>query len=196
MTRWFIDLLYGSIPARFESVFSLEESIARLSLATKRLSSEALTDHVAVGSVSVQGVELEHCHSLHTPFRPFFFGTFSQVDGKVVLSGKFTMQPLVKTFFSIWFGGVGLLTGLCWLGLGVQKMVGDRPVQFSYGVLTVQSGPWYLGLLPVAMFSAGVALVSLGKWFTRNDVTWLSQVITKALSGGEELRRTAIKAES
>ena len=99
------NFLYGSTPAEFKSSFSVDESVARLKSASKSSVFQALTSQEAVGRVSGSYVRLQRVIPfVGNSFKPFFFASFHQMDGPVVLSGKFTMHWGVKAFLSVWFG--------------------------------------------------------------------------------------------
>src|SRR5437016_14676948 len=97
MIGWFLDLIYGSYRAEFESDFDLPESVRRLSAATSRSVFSALTHQAAAGKVSESRVSLQRV----IPFfgngmKPFFFGKFDVRDGRTILSGQFTLHWFVK----------------------------------------------------------------------------------------------------
>ncbi|MCL4501370.1 MAG: hypothetical protein M1438_05875 [Deltaproteobacteria bacterium] len=166
MIRRFFNLLYGSVPAEFESAFPLQESVERLRATTKRTIFAALFQEAAVGRVTEQRVCLQRVIPfVGNSFKPFFIGSFRQVGDKVVLSGKFTMQRFVKVGMTVWFGFI-----LFWT--------------LDAFVITLQKAPtvWYFPLVGVGMLCFGFFLVFAGKWFARNDTERLSRVIGEALS--------------
>jgi hypothetical protein len=172
--------LYDSTPAEFRSAYGIAESVERLSAATKRSVFSALGETTAVGKVSEKVVRLQRVIPMvGNSFKPFFIGHF-EVRGEVtVLIGKFTMLPLVKVFMSFWFGICGLFAGAVLLG-------GFKP-----------QGPnaTFFLLQPLLMIGGGIALVAAGKWFARNDVAWLSEVIATALGAprdGASVMRDAL----
>jgi hypothetical protein len=166
MFRWFVRLLHDSTPAEFRSAYGLAESVGRLSTVTKRSVFSALGETTAIGKVSEKVVRLQRVIPMvGNSFKPFFIGQFEVRGDVIVLIGKFTMLPLVKVFMSFWFGMCGLFAGAVLLG-------GFRP-----------QGPnaTFFLLQPFLMIGAGIALVVVGKWFARNDVAWLSELIATAL---------------
>lgn len=153
-------LLYGSIPAEFKSAFGLAESAERLRAATRRSAFGVLAQQAATGPVSETRVRLQRVIPLiGNSFKPFFFGRFEVRSDAVYLTGRFTMLPFVKVFMTVWLGGV------------------------AFGIVAAAAQLAILqAVLPaLGMFAAGIALVGLGKWFARNDVAWLSNVIQEAL---------------
>ena len=56
-----------------------------------------------------------------------------------------------------------------WLGLALLMSLG--------ALLTTHFDNWPFALGASGMFLAGVALVAFGKWLSRNDMAWLSEVI-------------------
>jgi len=170
MKPTFLDFLYGSLPARFESDFGREESTLRLQQATKRMFSGALTHQQAVGTVSELEVVLaRRIPFVRNSFAPYFVGSFKETgQGHVVLEGRFTMHWLVKVFLTFWFGFC-----LLWTTLAI------------YATWTSATAVmWWFPLAGVAMFGIGLVLVQLGKWLARDDTAWLSGIIREALSGG------------
>jgi len=99
-------------------------------------------------------------------FKPFFIGEFQERNGRVVLTGRFTMIWPVKTFMSVWFGFL-----LVWTALPGASIVTQG-----------QTDVVWFPLSGLGMIGAGIALVWIGKWFARNDAAWLSNVIQEALS--------------
>lgn len=168
MIRWFIDLLYGSVPADFESTFDLEQSVRRLAGATSRTIFAALFRQQAVGKVSASRVSLQRAIPLvGNSFKPFFIGSFQETDNRVVLSGRFTIHWSTKIFMSVWFG-------LCivWTIVAIA------------GVLIEDLQKWWVPFIGPGMICVGTAMVWVSKWFARNDVAWLSRVIRDALGVG------------
>lgn len=171
MFRWFVCLLYESTPAEFLSAYGLAESVERLRAATKRSVFSALAETTAVGKVSEKIVRLQRVIPMvGNSFKPFFIGHFEVRGDVTVLIGKFTMLPLAKVFMSFWFGMCGLFAGAVLLG-------GFKP-----------QGPnaTFFLLQPFLMIGGGIALVAAGKWFARNDVAWLSELIAAALGAPRE----------
>src|ERR1039457_4901867 len=105
MLRSFVRLLYQSTPAEFRSAYRLAESVERLRAATKRSVFSALGETAAVGTVSESGVRLQRViPMMSNSFRPFFIELFEVRDGATMLTGRFTVSPVVKIFMTIWFG--------------------------------------------------------------------------------------------
>jgi hypothetical protein len=166
MIRWFLDLLYGEVPAEFASAFGLEESVQRLSAATRRSVFSAFLNQTAVGTVRADRVSLQRVIPFcGNSFKPFFTGSFQVVNGRVILSGTFTMLWWVKIFQSFWFA-------FCLLGSVLSILPTFRR----------EPDAWWLPLACLGLFAAGVALVWFGKWLSRNDFAWLSAVIRDTLT--------------
>jgi len=175
--RWFIDLLYGSVPADFESAFDLDQSLRRLTNATGRTVFSALFQQRAVGNVSVSRVSLQRVIPfVGNSFKPFFTGAFQASGHRVVLSGKFTMHWYGKVFMSVWFAVCVLWT-----------------IAVIAGVLRENLKYWWAPFIGVGMICAGIAMVWVGKWFARNDLAWISLVIREAL--GVEPPNSALQTD-
>jgi hypothetical protein len=100
-----MNLLYGSEPAEFESLFDLDQSVRRLASATGRTVFAAILQQRAVGKVSASRVSLQRIIPfVANGFKPYFIAEFRVSDHRVVLAGKFTTHWSTKIFLSFWFG--------------------------------------------------------------------------------------------
>lgn len=168
MFRWFYNFLYGSVPASFECAYSQEESVNRLSAVCTDSIFGTLARQTAYGSVKHSEVVLRRTIPfVRNSFKPVFVGKFEHMGSKTVLVGKFAMHGAVKVFLSFWFGFCILWTALV-IGVSISKGLGKL---------------WWFPFAGLGMFAAGTLLVGTGKWFARNDVAWLSNIISNALSG-------------
>jgi hypothetical protein len=166
MMKRVFDLLYGAVPAEFESAFDLDESVKRLSGATKRSVFDSLTNQAAIGTVSKDRVSLRRVIPLvGNSFKPFYIGEFRENNGRVVLTGRFTMFWWVKAFMTFWFGFCAL-----WTAIAIVPL------------LTRDANAWWFPFAGAGMFAAGVAFVALCKRLAINDIPWLSKVIQDAIS--------------
>lgn len=166
MFGWLKNIWFGSEPVEFESAYGMAESVERLKAATQRRSIfTGLAHQAAAGSVKESRVSLQRVIPMvGNSFKPFFIGRFERRNGKVVLAGRFVMNWFVRLFIGLWFGGVAF-------GTVASMMAATRSHHSA------------LFFLPgVAMLIAGVGMVSLGAWFSRNDPAWLSDVIRDALA--------------
>lgn len=164
--RRLFDLLYGSVPTDFESAFALEESVARLVEATERSVFGSRTHQAAVGRVSKDRVSLQRVIPFFgNSFKPFYVGQFREANGRVVLTGRFTMHWWVKALMTFWFGFCAL-----WTGRAIMPL------------LTRDANAWWFSIAGAGMFAAGIAFVAFCKWLSRNDIPWLAKVIHDALS--------------
>jgi hypothetical protein len=156
----------AAIPVEFQSAFGLAESVNRLKGATRRFLFLTIARESAVGSVSAQRVVLRRViPMLQNSFKPVFVGRFVERDGRVYLAGQFRMSWAVRVFMTLWFGMLGLA------------------LLFSVAARSLPSHSSWVGLLGgIGMATAGVALVTFGKWLSRNDPAWISGVIEGALS--------------
>lgn len=162
-----LDLLYGAVPADFESSFGLEDSVRRLSAATQRSIIRDSTHQAAVGRVSRNRVSLRRVNPfIGNSFKPFFIGEFREANGRVVLSGRFTVAFAVKAFMTFWFGFC-----LLWTGIATRPLLAGDP------------NTWWLPCVGAGMFAFGVAVAAFCKRLGRADIPWLSKVIQNALSG-------------
>lgn len=166
MIRRLFDHFYGSVPTDFESEFGLDESVERLSAATQRSVFGPSTHPTAVGRVSRNRVSLQRVIPfVGNAFKPFYNGQFREKNGRVVLTGRFTMHWWVKTFLTFWFCFCALWTVLAIVPLLMRDQNG-----------------WWFPLTGAGMFAVGVGFVAFGKRLARTDIPWLSTVIQGALS--------------
>lgn len=167
MIRWFWELVYGGVPAEFQSAYGLDESVRRLAEATGRSVFSALTRQRAVGTVRHARVSLQRVIPFTgNSFKPFFIGEFREHNGRVKLVGRFTMHWFAKAFMSVWFGFI-----LLWTLMALVALIFHGPQE-----------NWIFPLFGAGLFVAGVLFILLCKWFSRNDAAWLSNTISKALS--------------
>ena len=164
MIRWFLDLLYGSVPAEFPSDFGLEESVKRLSNATLRWWSPAgVLQQFAMGTVSRDRVRLQRVIPfIRNSFKPFYVGRFERDGARTVLKGRFTIHWFTKVFVTAWL---------------VLFLAGTVVAAFAPG----GRNPWCFPLIFLAGFALAIGMIVLSKRFARNDSAWLSAVIRKAL---------------
>jgi hypothetical protein len=168
--------LYGSTPAEFKSAFGLKDSVEHLRLATRRSAFGVLAQQAAAGPVSETRVRLQRVIPMvGNSFKPFFFGRFEHRGDEVHLVGRFSMLGIVKVFMTFWLGAV--------LAFGMVA-----------GLALPAAAAWKGFLVSLAMFAAGLGLIGLGKWFARNDIAWLSDVIGVALGGAP--KSAAVSAQS
>ncbi|QYF94903.1 hypothetical protein KY495_06910 [Massilia sp. PAMC28688] len=165
MVRWFFQFLYGSVPVRFVSQYSIAEAILRLSKVVKPSVLSSFAGQCAVGTVSQSKVRVERVIPfVGNAWKPFFYGTFTAGEAGAVLEGAFKFSAFTRIFMSIWFGFI-----LFWTLLATVAILQNSPADL-----------WF-PLAGVGMFAAGVAMVRVGKWFARNDVAWLTQLIAQEL---------------
>src|SRR5882757_4884230 len=172
MFHWFWRLLYEANPAEFRSAFGLAESVERLQAATKRSVFSSLGETAAVGKVSEEGVRLQRViPMMRNSFKPFFVGHFEVRAGVTVLTGRFTMALFAKIFMSFWFG----MTFVFAIGALFASFRASAPLRSL----------WVFQ--PFLMLGFGIAPVVFGKWLSRNDAAWLSQIIDSALGGSKKV---------
>jgi hypothetical protein len=168
MIRSFWKSLYGEVPAEFQSSYPMDESVRRLARATGRSVFSAFTRQRAVGTVKRSRVSLQRAIPfIGNSFKPFFIGRFEERDGRVTLAGRFTLLWLAKALASLWFGFVML-----WTALAVGVMAIHGPTDDN----------WWLPAFGTGMLAAGMGFAWICRWFARNDIEWISNVIRQALS--------------
>lgn len=165
MVRWFYQFLYGSVPVRFTSPYSTHEALLRLSSVVKPSVLSSFAGQCAVGTVTETTVCIQRVIPLiGNAWKPFLYGSFSATETGAVLEGAFKFSAFTRFVMSLWFGFVSIWT-----------------IMATAIVLTESTNDFWLPLVGVAMFTAGIGMVLAGKWFARNDVAWLTQLIVQAL---------------
>lgn len=145
----------------------MHESVERLKGASVRSAFLFVTKESAVGTVSENKVSLQRVLPMfRNSFKPFFIGQFKYKKGRVVLVGRFTMLWFVKAFMTLWLGFCILWT-----------------VMATFAVIKQKTPCWWFPLAGIGMFCVGIAFVQGAQWLSRNDVIWLSELITSTLSG-------------
>lgn len=165
MVPWLFQFLYGSVPVRFRSPYFIDEAIASLSKVVKPSVLSSFSGQCAVGTVSQTKVRVERVIPfVGNAWKPVFYGTFSTGEAGTVLEGAFRFSAFTRIFMSIWFSLIVFSTLLA-----------------TVTILRNSPGDLWFPLAGVGMFAVGVAMARVGKWFARNDVAWLTQLIAQEL---------------
>jgi len=159
-----LNYLYWSQPGEYTSNYPLPDAVSRL----KGLVHSGFIPRAGVsGRVSERKVQLYRVIPLWAnSFAPVFVGKFESVNGKIVLSGFYSIHFAVKTFMTIWFAITlfGALVVLACLATGII------PPENAIFVL-----------IPFGMFAFGLVLIKMGQLFSRGDIEYIRNVIGKAL---------------
>jgi hypothetical protein len=178
MVKRLFNFLYGNVPVKFPSDFSLMASVERLRRRTKRTVFSALFRQAAVGPVSESRVRLQRVIPFFgNSFKPIFVGRFEHSEGRVVLKGRFTMFLFSKIFMTVWLAFALLLTVFA-AATALQAVVQNQA--------QLQKDPTALlsPLIGVLFCLAGVAIVRGCWWWSRRDMAYLTSVIQTALREG------------
>lgn len=166
MLRRVKNIVVGSTPVEFESLFGISDSVERLRSVTGRSVLSVLTKQEAVGTVGPSHVSLQRViPMMGNFFKPFFQGRFIEMNGRVILAGRFTMHWFAKVSTALWFG-----SAICGAIVGHLQLVADPGTS------------WDMTRFWLEMLATGAALLWVGIWFGRNDDAWLSNVIARALA--------------
>jgi hypothetical protein len=157
--------VYGSVPVEFKSAYDLEESVRRLTAAT----GGSIFRARVVGTVTqsrvflLRFVPFDFFLNIAVFIRPVFTGQFEQWNDHVVLKGRFKIHPVGRMY---------LVSTLGLMPLAVVIV----PAHVMGRV------EWLFVLFALGALSLSIALVWLGRWLSRNDLSCLSQFIVSALS--------------
>jgi hypothetical protein len=102
-------------------------------------------------------------------FKPHFSGRFVEVDGQIVLEGRFGLPPSAKAFMAFWF-----VLGLLWTVV-VCFIFAQNPTQ-----------NWPFPLAGLGLLLGGVGIVKYGSWYSRDDAGWLAERIRGALTAPDQ----------
>jgi hypothetical protein len=167
----FFRFLFGDVPIEIPSAFSLQDSVQRLRAITKRSVFSSLFSQAAVGPVTATNVRLQRVIPFFgNSFKPIFEGQFHQVNGYVVLRGKFTMFLFSKIFMSIW-----LSLTLVWTILALPSLFFTNDVQTLFSIKN------FFPLIGIGFFLVGILFIRFCWWLSRNDMSYLTEVMTAAL---------------
>jgi hypothetical protein len=168
--RQLVQELYGSVPASFPAVGSVEQATRALSAVTPRLGFTFRRSGVVAGRVSGRRVVLRRARPSANPFAPEFRGRFNVESGRAVLSGNFALNPFVRAFMTVWFAffGFAALAGLAvGAALSAQRWLG------------IVAGAAY-AFAAVAFAYLGLVIVRLSKRLVRDDPEFISNHIREA----------------
>jgi hypothetical protein len=159
------DFLYHSQAAKYVSEYPLPESIGRL---------KELVHTGFIPGMGVNGKISEHRVRLYwiipfvaNSFAPIFVGKFETSDGKVILSGSYSMHFAVKAFMTLWLA-VTLAVSLIATGILGMSYITSRECSAFF-------------LIPCGLFLFGLVMVQAGRWFSRNHIEYIEEVIRKSL---------------
>lgn len=162
--------LYGKIKIDYKSKFPMNESVVRLKEVVRSGWSPFPFREGVYGKVSEDLVRLYRVIPFGSnSFIPIFTGSFKRADGNVVLSGFFSMHIFVKIFMTVWFTGVISIS--VFMAVQVIKEADAGKAFFVTPAL----------LIPMVMVLFGILIVKLGKWFSRNDIAYISRIVEDAL---------------
>jgi len=163
--------LYGWVPASFPASGSIEQGVRSLAATTPRIGFTFRRSGVVSGRVLPHRVVLRRARLSANPFSPEFRGRFVVQAGRVVLDGRFALNPFVRAFMTLWFTFHGLAALV-----GVAAGAALSP-QIWPGVLAGLA--YALGV--VAFAYLGLLLLRFSKSLVRGDPEFIARHIREAL---------------
>lgn len=163
-----IKLLYWEETAKYESIYSIDESVKRLQdivnaedafFPKQRIKGKATRDYVRL---------YRDIPFVRNDIKPFFIGKFQQPDGKTVLKGAYSSHISVYIILCIW----------CSLFI-------IFPI-FS-AIVIIDSGKgsildlWPFLLVSLLMIAGGILSVKICRRFSGNDIDYISKFIEDTL---------------
>ena len=160
---WFF--LYGTENFKLEFDIPIDQAVENLKSKVSpsffsRFGFERMVGYVSSDCVKVQRI----VPMMKNSFKPVFVASFSVEGNKTILSGFFRFHRFVQIFMTFWFCFVSL-----WTLMASLTLVDDPSA-------------WILLFVSALMFSFGIGLVTLGKWFARNDQNWLKDNVCHAIN--------------
>ncbi len=170
--------LYGHTPARFESDYSIAQSTEKLKAVINPSRYSLYNDCFAAGKVTALRIQIHRPHPYErNAFIPLFVGTFAETDQQVILSGVFTVDPLVKVFTTIWLAALYVPTGAMLFRHFCSPQV-------AHGTFLLSIAPISLAL--TAMFVFFCFGVLYGSSRAAGDKEWIADLITRTLNADRD----------
>ena len=171
--------LFETSTVSFATDYPVEDAATRLADTVKKKPHfSTFIRETVIGNVETENVIL-YCHR---PFirrwgRPVFRGKFSQLEGKTVLEGLFSIHWVFKAFFGVW---IGLLSTVPFFA-GYVGLIESRE---SGGGIIVVFAAFIFGLVGATIIGlAGVGFLRLlGRPLAIRDQEYISGVIKTSFS--------------
>lgn len=171
--NWLFNYIYGSTPVEFESKLTLEESVLRLKKVILPTSPilflfTIVNSPQAMGQVSAEHVHIQCMRFFGGgAFKPFFTGKFIKENNHLILKGNFAMALSARVALTFWFMGVIVFA----IAAFVRYFTSSNTLDSLISVFCVS----------VLLLIFGFGSVAYGKWLSRNDLVWLSNIISTSL---------------
>jgi hypothetical protein len=164
--------LFDKTKVEFTSKYSIDESVIRLKDVVRSGWSLLPIRASLYGWITRKRIRLYWGESFgQNSIKPFFIGSFHHSHGKVVLSGNYTVHPLIKLSIVIWFGVILIMTvGILII---IIRDVGSGELSTS----DIKAVGFMLFFSIISVLS-----VKLGQRFSRNDISNISKAIEETLS--------------
>lgn len=162
------DIMFRSENIVLELEVPLEQAIQNLgsSVGASTSSSNSKEDAM-VGGVSQSDTYIyRSVPGSRNSFRPTFYGSFSRIGEKTILTGEITLNRVIKKFATLWFGVVALAA--------VWTLV---------TVLRNPAASWGSLIYIIFMLVACIALFRTMVNKTSSDNDWLKHQISLAANG-------------
>lgn len=158
--------------AQSESNYTKDESAERLKGMVRSGWNPFPMKPGVYGKVSEDRVRLYRVNPfVRNSFIPIFIGAFRYSEGKVVLVGTYSTHVFVRIFMGAWFTLV--IMGMVFTSLHIFQELTSKGTK----IFDLQP----MLLISYGLFVFGVLVIKVGKWFSRNDISYISKVIRRAL---------------
>lgn len=150
----------------------------------ERLISFSFTgSHPVVGRVDGMSFRIRKRICYRNSFQTFLTGSMQSHGAGTLILGKFGMHRFVRTFMSIWFGGVAVLGSIL----------------FMVALFTIFSGSsshrsldWLGVVVPLLLFAGGIVIVRVGEYFARDEARFLTNFLREALQANGNPREADV----
>lgn len=157
--------LFSRTPETFEFSGSPEQAARRLSSLIRSSVFKTWRTEAVIGRATPDRVVLyRHRPFVRNSFIPRFVGRFVVENGRTLLSGSFSIHPLVRWFMVVWFSFL-LIASLGFLSTLAGAHGGTTPL---------------IILVPLGMMLFGAALVRFSRWWARTDIAYIGAVVRRA----------------
>ena len=155
--------------ARFDTNFSVDEAMVRLSSATKAPGSRFLSSEGMLGRVSRGVVTLERVLPFpsQNAWKPVFVGHFEENNGRAALVGAFGLRPAIRALMYFF-----VASWLLW-AIAALWVIHATPGQAL---------PLWFPIPGIGLAALGIAVSRTFGFRFGGDISWLSERIANALS--------------
>ena len=129
-----------------------------------------------IGYVGERSLRLSKRVWYHNSFQVCLFGDFLEENDQTRLRCRFGIHPLDAAFMAVWFAGV-LLIGGAMSATTVASLLSGRD--------SIPANAWLVIVFPLLMLGLGVAMITFGKFLSRNERRFLIDFLGRTIDACE-----------